>query len=55
MSDCDGDGSVGSTPLELYEKLSAQGDKVRVLKTEKADKVSGWEAIAYVMLHMLFI
>ncbi|XP_062378276.1 tryptophan--tRNA ligase, cytoplasmic [Sardina pilchardus] len=38
MADCEGDGSVGLTALELYEKLSAQGDTVRALKTEKADK-----------------
>lgn len=25
--------------MELYEKLTAQGDKVRALKTGKADKV----------------
>lgn len=48
MTDCEGDGSVALTPLELYEKLSAQGDKVRTLKTEKADKVSGWKAIVNV-------
>ncbi|XP_041927900.1 tryptophan--tRNA ligase, cytoplasmic [Alosa sapidissima] len=38
MTDCEGDGSVGLTPLELYEKLSAHGDTIRALKTEKADK-----------------
>ena len=39
MTDCQGDGVVGATPRELYEKLTAQGDKVRILKTAKADKV----------------
>lgn len=28
------------SPLEVYEKLTAQGDQVRTLKTDKADKVS---------------
>lgn len=28
------------SPMELYEKLTAQGDQVRALKTAKADKVS---------------
>lgn len=28
------------TPLELYEKLNVQGEKVRSLKTAKAEKVS---------------
>lgn len=28
-------------PLELYEKLTEQGDQVRALKTAKANKVSG--------------
>lgn len=27
------------SPLELYEKLTSQGDQVRALKTTKADKV----------------
>lgn len=40
MTDCQGDGVVSATPMELYEKLAAQGDKVRSLKTAKADKVS---------------
>lgn len=30
-------------PLELYEKLTEQGDQVRALKTAKANKVSGQE------------
>ncbi|KAG7252257.1 LOW QUALITY PROTEIN: hypothetical protein CRUP_006347, partial [Coryphaenoides rupestris] len=33
-----GQGDAGMTPMELYEKLTAQGDKVRTLKTAKADK-----------------
>lgn len=28
------------SPMDLYEQLNAQGDKVRSLKTAKADKVS---------------
>lgn len=31
------------SPMELYEKLTAQGDQVRALKTAKADKVSTTE------------
>lgn len=27
------------TPMELYDKLTSQGDQVRALKTAKADKV----------------
>ncbi|KAL2098688.1 hypothetical protein ACEWY4_005168 [Coilia grayii] len=38
MTDCEGDGSAGLTPLELYEKLTVQGDTVRALKSQKADK-----------------
>ncbi|XP_030627447.1 tryptophan--tRNA ligase, cytoplasmic [Chanos chanos] len=38
MTDCEGDASVDLSPMELYEKLTAQGDKVRILKTEKAAK-----------------
>lgn len=30
------------SPLEVYEKLTAQGDQVRALKTAKADKVSAY-------------
>ncbi|KAG7259702.1 hypothetical protein CRUP_017140 [Coryphaenoides rupestris] len=33
-----GQGDAGMSPMELYEKLTAQGDKVRTLKTAKADK-----------------
>lgn len=40
MTDCGGDGSLGLSPLDLYEKLTAQGDTVRELKSQKADKVS---------------
>ncbi|KPP61547.1 tryptophan--tRNA ligase, cytoplasmic-like [Scleropages formosus] len=36
--DCQTDDTGSLTPMELYEKLSAQGDKVRTLKTEKAPK-----------------
>ena len=35
-----GEGVGGATTMELYEQLTAQGDKVRSLKTAKADKVS---------------
>uniref|UniRef100_A0A3B4A7U7 Uncharacterized protein n=1 Tax=Periophthalmus magnuspinnatus TaxID=409849 RepID=A0A3B4A7U7_9GOBI len=37
MADCDGEGA--QTPLQLYERLTAQGDQVRALKTAKAEKV----------------
>ncbi|XP_061651728.1 tryptophan--tRNA ligase, cytoplasmic isoform X2 [Phyllopteryx taeniolatus] len=36
MTDCQGD--AARSPMELYEKLTAQGDKVRSLKTAKAEK-----------------
>ncbi|XP_036397987.1 tryptophan--tRNA ligase, cytoplasmic [Megalops cyprinoides] len=38
MTDCQAEGPINATPMDLYEKLSAQGDKVRTLKAEKADK-----------------
>ncbi|XP_017569326.1 tryptophan--tRNA ligase, cytoplasmic [Pygocentrus nattereri] len=38
MADCQEDGSPDLTPMELYEMLSAQGEKVRGLKSEKAAK-----------------
>uniref|UniRef100_A0A087X7J9 Tryptophan--tRNA ligase, cytoplasmic n=1 Tax=Poecilia formosa TaxID=48698 RepID=A0A087X7J9_POEFO len=38
MTDCQGDVEGASTPMELYEKLSEQGVKVRSLKSAKADK-----------------
>lgn len=34
------DGYTAMGPLELYEKLTEQGDQVRALKTAKASKVS---------------
>lgn len=34
------DGYRAMGPLELYEKLTEQGDQVRALKTAKASKVS---------------
>lgn len=40
MTDCQADGEGAKSPMELYEKLTEQGDQVRVLKTAKADKVS---------------
>lgn len=40
MTDCPGDGERAMSPVELYEKLTAQGDQVRALKTAKAEKVS---------------
>lgn len=40
MTDCQGDGEGAQSPMELYEKLTAQGDTVRTLKTTKAEKVS---------------
>lgn len=40
MTDSQGDCAVAVSPMELYEKLNAQGDKVRHLKTAKAEKVS---------------
>lgn len=36
MTDCDGEGA--QSPLQLYERLTTQGDKVRALKTAKAEK-----------------
>ncbi|XP_072545954.1 tryptophan--tRNA ligase, cytoplasmic [Salminus brasiliensis] len=38
MTDCQVDGLPDLTPMELYEKLCVQGDKVRGLKSEKAAK-----------------
>ncbi|KAG9336415.1 hypothetical protein JZ751_002762 [Albula glossodonta] len=38
MTDCQEEGPGNATPMEVFEKLTAQGDKVRALKTEKADK-----------------
>ncbi|KAL6478134.1 hypothetical protein MHYP_G00139690 [Metynnis hypsauchen] len=38
MADCQEDGSPDLSPMELYEKLSAQGEKVRGLKSENAAK-----------------
>lgn len=40
MTDCPGDGERAMSPMELYEKLTTQGDQVRSLKNAKADKVS---------------
>ena len=40
MTECQADGEGAKSPMELYEKLTEQGDQVRVLKTAKADKVS---------------
>ncbi len=40
MTDCQGDGETATSPMELYEKLTAQGEQVRALKTAKAEKVS---------------
>lgn len=40
MTDCQVD-CEGPSPMELYEQLNAQGDKVRALKSAKAEKVSG--------------
>uniref|UniRef100_A0A3B5LEH8 Uncharacterized protein n=1 Tax=Xiphophorus couchianus TaxID=32473 RepID=A0A3B5LEH8_9TELE len=40
MTDYQGDVEGASTPMELYEKLSEQGGKVRSLKSAEADKVS---------------
>lgn len=38
MTDCLGDEAGDMTPMDLYEKLTSQGDTVRTLKTEKAAK-----------------
>ncbi|XP_062864053.1 tryptophan--tRNA ligase, cytoplasmic [Trichomycterus rosablanca] len=38
MEGCQEDGSPDLTPMGLYEKLNAQGDKVRTLKSQKAAK-----------------
>lgn len=43
MTDCQGDCEGAVSSAELYEKLNAQGDKVRQLKTAKAEKVSTCE------------
>lgn len=40
MTDCQGDGEGTVSPMELFEKLNAQGEKVRSLKSAKAEKVS---------------
>lgn len=40
MTDCQEDAACHLAPLELYEKLTHQGDQVRALKSEKAAKVS---------------
>lgn len=39
MTDCQGDGEGTNSPMEVYEKLTAQGEEVRALKTAKAEKV----------------
>lgn len=39
MTDYQGDVKGASTPMELYEKLGEQGEKVRSLKSAEADKV----------------
>ena len=38
MTDSQGEGAT--SPMELYEKLTAQGEEVRALKTAKAEKVN---------------
>uniref|UniRef100_A0AAQ4QBN0 Tryptophanyl-tRNA synthetase n=1 Tax=Gasterosteus aculeatus aculeatus TaxID=481459 RepID=A0AAQ4QBN0_GASAC len=38
MTDCQGDGEGTNSPMEVYEKLTAQGEEVRALKTAKAEK-----------------
>ncbi|XP_004540508.1 tryptophan--tRNA ligase, cytoplasmic [Maylandia zebra] len=38
MTDCQGDGEGTMSPMELFEKLNAQGEKVRSLKSAKAEK-----------------
>uniref|UniRef100_A0A8D3CKD6 Tryptophan--tRNA ligase, cytoplasmic n=1 Tax=Scophthalmus maximus TaxID=52904 RepID=A0A8D3CKD6_SCOMX len=43
MTDC----QEANSPMELYEKLTAQGDKVRALKTDKAEKA---EVVAAVQM-----
>lgn len=40
MTDSLGDSEAAVSPMELYVKLNEQGDKVRDLKTAKAEKVS---------------
>lgn len=37
MTDYQGD--AAKSPLELFEKLTEQGDKIRSLKSAKAEKV----------------
>lgn len=38
MTDCQGEGA--KSPMEIYENLTDQGEKVRSLKTANAEKVS---------------
>ncbi|XP_068436276.1 tryptophan--tRNA ligase, cytoplasmic [Clinocottus analis] len=38
MTDCSGECEGAKSPLELYEKMVAQGDEIRALKTAKAEK-----------------
>lgn len=45
------------TPMELYDKLTSQGDQVRALKTAKADKVGTdrLSKICFVEIHDCFL
>lgn len=42
------------SPMELYEKLTAQGNQVRALKTANADKVSTTE-LSYIRVYIFDI
>lgn len=45
------------SPMELYDKLTSQGDQVRALKTAKADKVGTnyLSKICFVKIHDCFL
>lgn len=49
MTDCQGD-SACEVPMELYEILNLQGDKIRALKAEKAAKVSSVITVLLIQL-----
>lgn len=40
MTDSQEEVEGAMTPLQMYERLNAQGEQVRCLKTAKAEKVS---------------
>ncbi|MEQ2291753.1 Tryptophan--tRNA ligase, cytoplasmic [Ameca splendens] len=50
MTDCQGVAEGASTPMELYERLSAQGEKVRSLKSAKAEKAEVDAAVQLLLM-----